>query len=285
MDEIPDNAFIHFHSLKGKMSGFLRCESLNFRAGYFLLICLCPLLPTSKEMNKLHFRYFRVLSIVILGFASAPTFVMAQSRLGFQPTSTGAPGNREAGANRSGTCAQSDQGLVALLPQTNLAQTAEAYPAVYAYFPASSAQFAEFALYEEGSNELVYGTLFKVTGTPGLVSVQLPEEATLSPLTVGQRYYWYMSLICNVRNRASDITVQGNIERVTPSQALSRQLQSAAPSQYPFLYAEAGLWPETVSSLVNLSLANPGDPTPAQNLSDLLRSVGLDSIADQPLLR
>jgi hypothetical protein len=127
--------------------------------------------------------------------------------------------------------------------------------------------------------------LFKVTGEAGLVSVSLPKDATLAPLQVGQRYYWYLSLICNVRNRAGDLTVQGNIERVAANQELNRRIQSAAPSQYPFLYAEAGLWTETLSSLVALNRTNPGDPNPARNLSDLLQSVGLSSIADQPLLR
>ncbi|MEM7795287.1 MAG: hypothetical protein AAF579_12670, partial [Cyanobacteria bacterium P01_C01_bin.118] len=55
---------------------------------------------------------------------SVMTPAWGQRRLDFQPTQTGAPGNRESGANRSGACTQSEQGLVALMPDNNLAQTA-----------------------------------------------------------------------------------------------------------------------------------------------------------------
>ncbi|NEZ57440.1 DUF928 domain-containing protein [Leptolyngbyaceae cyanobacterium CCMR0082] len=204
-----------------------------------------------------------------------------QRRLDFQPTQTGAPGNRESGANRSGACTQSEQGLVALMPDNNLAQTAASHPVVYAYFPASTAQFAEFTLYEEGSDELVYGALFNVTGNSGLVRVDVPARATVSPLRTGQRYYWYLSLICNVRERASDMTVQGSFERVSGGN-VNQQLQGTSVSQQPFVYAEAGLWPETLNSLMEASRTNRA--TAEQNLKDLLQSVGLETLANESLL-
>lgn len=222
--------------------------------------------------------------MVLFLLASSPTIALAQRRINFRPTSTGAPGNREAGANRSGACTQEDNGLVALLPESNLALTAEAHPAAYAYIPSNSAQYAEFALYEEISNELVYGTLFNVSGDSGLISIEMPDNATLSPLQVGQRYYWYLSLICNVRDRPGDMTVQGNFERVALSGELSSRLQSSSPSQHPLVYAEAGLWTETVASLLDLNQQNPEDLTAQQDFSDLLEAVGLSALANQQLL-
>lgn len=219
------------------------------------------------------------LGVSIASVAMVPA--LAQGRLGFRPTSSGAPGNRESGANRSGACALGDQGLVALMPNNNLAQTATPHPAVYAYFPANTAGFAEFTLYEEGSDELVYGTLFNVTGDAGLVTIDVPDNATVSPLRAGQRYYWYLSLICNVRNRASDMTVQGSFERVSGGD-ISRRLQGVSIDQQPFVYADAGLWPETLTSLVKSSQSNPG--LAEQNLKDLLQSVGLTELANEPLL-
>ncbi|NEQ52089.1 MAG: DUF928 domain-containing protein [Leptolyngbya sp. SIO3F4] len=219
------------------------------------------------------------IGLSVIGSIITPT--LAQGRLVFKPTSTGAPGNRESGANRSGACAQSDQGLVALMPANNLAQTTASHPIMYAYFPASTAQFAEFALYEEGSDELVYGALFNVTGNSGLVTVDVPDRATVSPLQIGQRYYWYLSLICNVRERASDMTVQGSFERVN-SVNLDEQLLGASVGQQPYIYAEAGLWPETLTSLVEASRNNPA--TAQQDFKDLLQSVGLETLANEALL-
>jgi Domain of Unknown Function (DUF928) len=218
------------------------------------------------------------------GLLSVPTTALAQQRMTFRPTSTGAPGNRESGANRSGACTNDETGLVALLPDNNVATTYEAYPPIFAYFPNSTAQYAEFALYEEGSNELVYGALFDVTGRSGLVTLDLPNQATLTPLQVGQRYYWYLTLICNVQDRSSDLTVQGNFERLAADGTLTQQVQSASLGQRPFIYAQAGLWPETIESLLAASRANPNDATARGNLSDLLRSVGLNSVAEESLL-
>lgn len=213
--------------------------------------------------------------------AGNATPALAQGRLDFRPTSTGAPGNREAGANRSGACARDDQGLVALMPQNNLARTSAAHPAVYAYIPASTAQFGEFVLYEEGTDELVYGTLFNVTGRSGLISIDIPDSASVASLRTGQRYYWYLSLICSVGDRAQDMTVQGSLERVNGGETV-RRAQSAAVSQQPFIYAEAGLWPETLASLLQ---GGAVDRTSAeQNLKDLLESVGLDQLANSSLL-
>lgn len=238
-------------------------------------------------MNSSKIWLTQVLGHTVLLFliSTLGTTGRAWAQLSFNPTSSsGAPGNRESGANRSGACAQDDNGLVALLPETNLALTADAYPSVYAYFPDNTAQYAEFALYEEGSNELIYGTLFNVNGRSGLVSIDMPDNATLTPLQVGRRYYWYLSLICDVQDRSGDLTVQGNFERVTASGPLNQQLQSSSPGQHPFVYAEAGLWPETVTSLLELSQSNPGDQSTQQNLSALLRSVGLTTLANQRLL-
>ncbi|MEM8723313.1 MAG: DUF928 domain-containing protein [Cyanobacteria bacterium P01_G01_bin.39] len=235
-----------------------RFEFLNFARGFFLSLMLASNIPAS---------------------------VLAQNSINFRSTTGDAPGKREAGANRSGSCVRDNNGLVALLPKNNLATTTKAYPTIYAYFPDTLAQYAEFALYEEGSDDLIYGTLFKVTGRSGLVRVEMPNTATFTPLQIGQKYYWYLSLICNTSDRSDDITVQGNFERVTVSNELLQQLQSASPQRYPFVYAEAGLWPETIESILELNQNNNrGSQTLQQNFSDLLRSVGLTSIADQLLL-
>ncbi|MBT9315940.1 DUF928 domain-containing protein [Leptothoe spongobia] len=224
------------------------------------------------------------LTVLTVGLATVGSIMgptLAQGRLDFKPTSTGAPGNRESGANRSGACTRTEQGLVALMPDNNLAQTTASHPVMYAYFPESTAQFAEFALYEEGSGELLYGTLFNVTGNSGLVAIAVPDRATVSPLRVGQRYDWSLSLICNIRDRASDMIVQGSFERVS-SGNINQQLQGVSVGQQPFIYAAASLWPETLTSVLEASQGNRA--TAEQNLKDLLQSVGLVDLVDESLL-
>lgn len=215
------------------------------------------------------------------------TPALAQSFRPSGPVGAGTSGNREAGATR-GSCIRSDQrgykNLIALRPANDLVQTATAYPSVHAYFPASNAQFAQFALYEDGSDELVYGSLFNITGRPGLVAIDVPDTATVEPLRMGQRYSWQLTLICEVGQPDSYISIDGRFERVS-GDGVNQRLQGVPITQQPSIYAEAGLWPEALNSVVKASQVNR--TTAEQSLENLLRSVGLDSfitdLAGEPL--
>ncbi|NJN59383.1 MAG: DUF928 domain-containing protein [Leptolyngbyaceae cyanobacterium SL_5_9] len=207
----------------------------------------------------------------------------AQASIRFNSPSLGAPGNREAGASRSAPCAASDRGLVALLPETNLGLTTQAYPTFFAYLPPTTATTAEFILYHEGTDELVYSTSFEITGDSGIASIQLPEQAGQMPLEVGESYYWYFTIVCNPADRSADMTVQGGIQRVAPDSNLLSQVEAAQPQEIPVIYAAAGIWHEALSTLVDLNRANPNDPTVSADLDELLGSVGLEAIANEPL--
>ena len=69
---------------------------------------------------------------------------------------------------------------------------------------------------------------------------------------------------------------------MTPT--LASELEKAAPKDRPSIYANAGLWYDTVTSLVQLREANPNDPQLAEDWTDLLQSIGLDAIAQAPLV-
>ncbi|MBD1867971.1 DUF928 domain-containing protein [Cyanobacteria bacterium FACHB-471] len=223
------------------------------------------------------------LLLSLAAIASSSNVTSAQASIRFNSPSIGAPGNREAGASRSALCAASDRGLVALLPETNLGLTTQAYPTFFAYLPPTTATTAEFVLYHEGTDELVYSTSFEITGNPGIASIQLPEQAGQRPLEVGESYYWYFTIICNADERSADMSVQGGVQRVAPDSSLLNQVQTAQPQEIPIIYAEAGIWHEALSTLVELSRANPNDPTVNANLDELLSSVGLGAIANEPL--
>lgn len=207
----------------------------------------------------------------------------AQASIRFNSPSVGAPGNREAGASRSSSCASSDRGLVALLPETNLGLTTQAHPTFFAALPPTTATAAEFVLYHEGTDELIYSTAFEITGDAGIASIQLPDQAGQIPLEVGENYYWYFTIVCNPEDRSADMTVQGGVQRVAPDSSLLNQVEAAQPQEIPSIYAEAGIWHEALSTLVDLNRTNPNDPTIHANLSALLGSVGLEAIAQEPL--
>lgn len=237
-------------------------------------------------MVRLSSRFAKSTVTLLLSFAAIASYsgmTSAQASIRFNSPSIGAPGNREAGASRSAPCAASDRGLVALLPETNLGLTTQAYPTFFAYLPPSTATTAEFVLYHEGTDELVYSTSFEITGDAGIASIQLPQQAGQMPLEVGESYYWYFTVVCDTADRSADMTVQGGVQRVAPDSSLLNQVQTAQPQEIPIIYAEAGIWHEALSTLVELSRANPDDPTVNANLDELLGSVGLGAIANEPL--
>lgn len=210
-------------------------------------------------------------------------FALAQN-IQFNGPSIGAPGNRESGASRSAPCATSDRGLIALLPETNVGLTTEARPTFFAYLPPSSAKTAEFLLYEEGTDQEVYSTSLEINGASGIASVSLPSGADTPSLAIGQRYYWYFTVVCDSDDRSGDMTVQGTIQRVPVSSNLARRLASAPPQEHPVIYAAEGIWQDALATLSTLNQSEPNNPNIRSNWNSLLSSVGLQDVADEQML-
>ncbi|MBD1880824.1 MULTISPECIES: DUF928 domain-containing protein [unclassified Coleofasciculus] len=206
-------------------------------------------------------------------------------RLRFRLPRVGAPKTREPGASRgSSSCAAQGKSLMALLPSTNVGLTVAARPTLFVAVPKTSAQDAEFILYDgETSQQVIYETTLPIPSTGGVVSVSLPQKDAPS-LVAGKKYRWSLSMICDAEDRGADISVEGWIQRVQPNVALRNDLKKAAPRDRPAIYAEAGMWLDTLSSLADLRNANPSDFTLETDWKDLLKLVNLGTVAEEPLV-
>ncbi len=204
----------------------------------------------------------------------------------FQPPQRGNPDNRQGGGTRSPfqNCIQGNKGLVALVPTSGVNSTVAAYPTFFWYLPTNSASALEFVLQDEKGQE-VYLTKFTLTKSArGFMSLQLPALAGLSPLEKNTIYHWYVSLICNPEERAADRLVEGFISRVDLNPNVASQSQRATPQERVAIYAEARLWQDTLNSLAELRRLNPQDPSLVDAWKKLLGSVGLEAIAEEPLI-
>ncbi len=205
--------------------------------------------------------------------------------------SRGLPGRRTGAGSRSpgaGPCLPDpNTNLVALLPDTNLGLTTAAYPRFFWSIPQNNASGVEFSLYavdaRKQNRQLLYQSSFNVSGEPAIASLELPQTANLPPLAVNQDYRWTLALVCNSNDRTQDITVEGWVQRTAPSNALSQQLQKAAPRDRPAIYALNGFWFDTLATLAEQRCLRPQDPTLIKNWEQLLKSVKLEAIAKQPL--
>lgn len=209
------------------------------------------------------------------------------------------PGRREGGATR-GDCIIKDSRnltskeyqLVALIPGHTKGRTEAEYPSFFVYLPSTNPEAKpeiEFTLMTAQKKE-IYKTRFKVTGNAGIISLSLSNFGDLPPLKMNQDYRWTLKLICYPdapeRDNSQDQYVEGLIERMKPNDEVVGELGSAAtPRDRLLAYAKAGFWYDALTTLAELRRIKGNDPVVTKDWEDLLKSVGLEKIAQEPLFQ
>lgn len=216
------------------------------------------------------------------------------SQWNFTPPRRGIPVNRQGGATRGNECFEGDASVTALVPAYKLGATASAYPTIFWYMPKSSASEMELKVQDTQERTLYFAKYplaksqdGRVVGSPGVMSFSLPNLANSSALEINQEYHWMLRLRCptdspELYDSSSDVVLGGGIMRVKPDPTLAQRIQQATPKDRVALYANAGLWYETVATLVELRRARPNDNELAQAWNKLLNSVGLDNSFKRP---
>lgn len=166
--------------------------------------------------------------------------------------------------------------LTSLMPtRNNLGTTVSSNPTLYWYIPKTTAKVAQFVLVDN-QGKIVYTTKMLVSGTPGIVKLNLPPTVSLE---LDNNYKWQLSLICDPRDWQKDEWVQGFIKRVELNQDLKTKLENVTPLEQAKVYAEAKIWQETLTNVAELRNSNPAA------WEELLNSVGLEAIAKQPFIK
>lgn len=199
--------------------------------------------------------------------------------LNFKVPKRGAPTITAGGASRS-FCLAGRTPLTILTPNTNLGLTTSARPSFFVYVPKTAAKSAEFVL-KDSSDEDIYRATVPLSGTPGVISLRLPDTAPA--LQVNKSYRWFFSMVCRPGDRLEDVFVGAWVQRSQPDAALARAIKRATPKELPAIYAEAGYWYDTLTTLADLRRNNPKDQTLAQDWQKLLQSVGLNQVSNAPL--
>jgi hypothetical protein len=196
----------------------------------------------------------------------------------FKPPNLGIPRTTAGGASRSGTCLTEKTALTALVPDTpgRMSLTTQDRPTFFLYLPKTNAQLAEFTI-KDVTEKDVFRTTIPISGKSGLLSFQLPNTAP--PLEVGKDYQWFFNVICQPSDRLRDAFITAWVRRVNPDQSLTNALKAAAPRQRPNVYAQAGIWQDTLAALTELRQSRPTDTTLNGEWNSLLRSVGLSEIS------
>jgi hypothetical protein len=200
----------------------------------------------------------------------------------------GAPAWSTGGAARGG-CTTTEAPVIPLMPVTEepgkeptfLGITVAERPTFFAFVPPTSARQVEFLLLDEEAETVIFQQAKSVDGTPQILSFT-PDETT-APLEVGKNYKWFFTTICNPKDKAKDDksanpSIPGLIQRHELNSAIARQLNTTPLRDRPSVYAESGVWLDSLASLAKLRCNQPGDRALASDWKELLQAIELEKV-------
>jgi hypothetical protein len=112
----------------------------------------------------------------------------------------------------------------------------------------------------------------------GIQRVDLSKTATR--LKPGVEYRWFVSVVADPGQRSNDVVASGTIERIVPDEALQNRIASADARSLAGIYAEQGIWYDTIDVLSHLIEQSPDDGALREQRAELLEQVGLKTVAD-----
>ncbi|MDJ0636236.1 MAG: DUF928 domain-containing protein [Xenococcaceae cyanobacterium MO_188.B29] len=214
-----------------------------------------------------------------------------------KPEDNGAPAGSREGAGSHGLCKLINQEkdiapLIAIIPEVAIktatknkkyiwGETTSAYPTFWFYvaYPVNSQ--VEFILQDEAENE-IYNTIFTLDKTDGIISLHLPQDKV--NLETGKSYHWYLYVMCNPENSPDDF-VEGWVKRVELSSEINHKSESAQSLELISIYAENGLWFDTLNSIDRLRQAEPENKNYSAVWTNLLQQIGLEKISRKPIIK
>lgn len=192
----------------------------------------------------------------------------------FQPAGENAPNTTASGGTRT----NGQLAVTALVPTTRYGRTLSARPTFFVYVPPTATKEVFFSLQDERRNHVYQATL-KISGKGGIVSVTLPQDAP--ELEVGKNYVWFFAPIQPGGILQPDN--YGTVGWVKRVESHTVQNATGTPVEVATEYAKQGIWYDTLAVLAAAKQAQPGNQTLLTEWQDLLKEVGLEAIATQPI--
>jgi hypothetical protein len=200
--------------------------------------------------------------------ASAPAPV-------YTPPKRGAPGGRVGGGTRGN---RREVFVLSVLAPDHSGFTTKEQPSLYWFISNSTSLPVEFTVMDPQGIEPVLETRIPAPVQAGVHRIRLSDyNVRLAP---GAAYRWFIAVVPDADRRSKDILAGGAVERVELPDEIKAKLAKAEKSEIPAIYAEAGLWYDTVAALSELIEATPQDESLRRQRTALLSQVGLTGIAE-----
>jgi len=206
--------------------------------------------------------------------ANAQKTAKAPARPVYQPPKLDKPARTVGGGSRGSK--DKVPALFVVAPE-HVGQTTSESPSLFYFIdrvPDPSIR-VEFTLLDEDSVEPLVDTVLPTPKRAGVHRIRLADHGVT--LAAGSEYEWSVSLVLDPNERSKDIVATSWIDRVPASGELKSRLASEGSTAAVF--AEEGLWYDAIGALSDQIDDDPGNVQLAEQRADLLRQVGLDTIA------
>lgn len=220
------------------------------------------------HLPKVKLAFVTLLVSASLSSNLSPGWTQLSSHVSLHPSPApkkGTPkGQRTPGGTR-GPCRNTAQPLTALVPEDVEGETTAEYPTFWFYIPYTDQNIdaIEFSLDDQKYKKTFYRTFVKPTKTPGVIGIPLPKKPEHS-LQLNQSYEWRLMVHCDPKHSADNaLEVYGLVTRIKQS---------------------PNAWYDKLTNLGKRNLATPQNPEVTKAWTEMLKSVGLEGIAQEPLV-
>jgi len=192
----------------------------------------------------------------------------------YRPPLRGAPAARIGGGTRG--IGDMTLELVALAPD-HTGLTTKEQPTLYWYVSKPVPSHLEVTVIND---EAIDPALEQEVQSPRQGGIQRLDLAkTGTRLKPGVEYRWFVSVIADPDQRSNDVVASGTIERITPDNALKSRIAGADERSLARIYAEQGIWYDTIDALSRMIDKYPGDSALREQRTAILEQVGLKDAA------
>ncbi|MDJ0649115.1 MAG: DUF928 domain-containing protein [Xenococcaceae cyanobacterium MO_188.B19] len=196
----------------------------------------------------------------------------------------GLPSNRRDGGSR-GDCIPNDQNFIALVPEQSVSATASVSPQIFFYAPQTEEpKIIEFVL-RNNKDQLVHETFVQTTGKSGIMNVVIPDQIKKGLGKFQGNYHWYLSMICDPRERSRDIVLEGWIEYRKLNHSLQEKINLSTFVEKINLLQQQGIWYDALSLLAQSQQLESNLTSLQAEWLRLLQSIGLEELASEPLIQ
>lgn len=189
--------------------------------------------------------------------------------ISYVPPMRGAPASRIGGGSRGAT----DVPTIFALAPDHTGWTMSEQPVLYWYMSKPMKARIEVTLINDRDTDPVVEKIFDAPTKAGIQKIRLSDFGI--KLQLGVEYRWHVSAILDENSRSNDVIASGTVMRTSVTDELKAELSHSKKTDLPYIFAEAGLWYDALSSISDLIAEHPDDPGLRAQRRELLALVGL----------